>query len=86
MASQTRSVFRHTCATDGLYESLLDDTVLHVQAQLAGTLLRCTPTNTMGVTRNVLNLFCLNPFALLGNGCRTMVGAFANATHVFYFF
>ena len=72
-------------AADGLHQRLLDDTVLHIKAQLAGTLLRSAPTNTMGVTRNVFNLLCLNPFALLGNGCRTMVGALADATHVLHF-
>ena len=75
----------HTRATDGLNQCFLDDTVLHVEAQFAGTLLRSAPTDTVGVTRNVLNLLCLNPFALLGNGCRSMIGALADAAHVLHF-
>jgi hypothetical protein len=76
----------HTGATDCLYESLLNDTVLHVEAQFAGTLLRCAPADTVGITRDLLDFLYCYPFALLGDRSRSMISAFTNATHVFNFF
>jgi hypothetical protein len=75
----------HTGATDGLNQSLLDDTVLDVQGQLAGTLLGSTPTHTVGVCGDVRDLLCHYPFALFGNGSGTVLGALSYGTHVLHF-
>ena len=75
----------HAGAADGLHQSLLDDTVLDVQRQLAGALLGCTPAHTMGVAADVLDLLGLNPLALFGNGSGAMVCALGDGAHILYF-
>ena len=62
----------HARAANGLNESFLNDTFFNVKAELAGALLGSTPAHTMGETGNILDFFSLYPFALFGNGSRTM--------------
>ena len=76
----------HAGASEGLYESLLDDTVLDVEGELAAALLRSAPADTVGKTGDVLDFFCMHPFALLGDGSIGVVGAFSNAAHLLHFF
>ena len=76
----------HTGTSNGLNQSLLDDTFLNVQGQFTCTLLRCTPAHTVSQTGNILNFFCLHPFCLFGNGSTTMMYALCNGTHFFNFF
>ncbi len=75
----------HAGAADGLHQSLLDDAVLHVQGQLAGTLLGSTPANTVGQAGDVLDFLGLDPFALFGDGSGTMVRALGNGAHILHF-
>ena len=75
----------HTRAADGLYESLFDNTFLDIQGQLACTLLRSAPADTVCQTADVLDFLSLYPLALFGNRSRTMVGAFGHTTHVLNF-
>ncbi len=72
-------------AADGLNEGLLDDAVLDVQGQLAGTLLRCAPAHTVRVAADVLNFIGLDPLALFGDGCGTVVCTLGNGAHVLHF-
>ena len=46
----------HIKAEQGLNESFLDDTFLNVEGKLAGTLLRCTPADTVSKARDISNL------------------------------
>ena len=71
----------HAGAADGLNEGLLDDAVLDVQAQLAGTLLGSTPAHTMGVAADILNFIRLDPLALFGDGRGTVLGSFCDRAH-----
>ena len=75
----------HARAADGLNEGLLDDAVLDVQRELAGALLRCAPTHTVRKTGDVGNLLSLDPLALLGDGCGTVVCTLGNGAHVLHF-
>jgi len=76
---------RHARAADGLDEALLDNALLDVEAELAGALLRRTPADTMGVAGDVRDLFRLNPLALFGNGCRSVVCALGDGAHLLHF-
>ena len=76
----------HSRASEGLYESLLDDAVLNVERELAATLLRCAPADAVGKSGNVLDFFCMHPFSLLRNGGIGVVGAFGDAAHLLHFF
>ena len=84
LGSHCRGV-SHTGAAQGLYQSFFDDAFLDIQGQLAGTLLRCAPAHTVGETADVLNLLCLDPLALFGNGSRTVVSTLTNGAHMLYF-
>ena len=64
---------------------LLDNAVLDVEAELAGTLLRGAPTNTVGVAGDVGDLLGLNPLALLGDGRRSVVCTLGNRAHALHF-
>ena len=72
----------HAGAADGLNEGLLDDAVLDVQAQLAGTLLGSAPAHTMGVAADVLNFISLYPFAFFGDGGGTVLRTFCDRAHI----
>ena len=65
--------------------AFFNNAVFDIEGKLAGALLRSAPAYTVRKAADVLNLFCLNPFALFGYGSRTVVGPFMNAYHVFYF-
>ena len=75
----------HAGAADGLHQSFLNDALLDVQGQLAGTLLGSTPADTMGKAADVLDLLGLNPLALFGNGSGAMVGTLSHGAHILYF-
>ena len=75
----------HARAADGLNEGLLDDAVLDVQRQLAGALLGSAPADAVRKTGDVLDLLGLNPLALLGDGCGTVVCTLGNGAHVLHF-
>jgi len=75
----------HTGATDGLHESLLNDAVLYIKRQFAGTLLGSAPTHTVGQAGNFLGLRDCGPCTLLRDGSRAVIAALLDATHVFYF-
>ena len=75
----------HSRASNRFNETFFNDTFLYIKGKFARTLLRSTPSNTMGKTGDVLDFFCLNPLPFFRNGSRTMVGAFGHATHVLNF-
>ena len=75
----------HARATDGLDHSLLNDTVLNVEGQFAGSLLGRAPSHTVSKTRYVLDLLCYNPLAFLRDGSRFVVGALFYAAHLLHF-
>ena len=75
----------HAGAADGLHQSFLNDALLDVQGQLAGTLLGSAPADTMGKAADVLDLLGLNPLALFGNGSGAVVGALSHGAHILYF-
>ena len=75
----------HTGAADGFYESFLDDAVLNVQGQFAGTLLRSAPANAVRQAADVLYVLGFYPFAFFRNGSSTMVYFLGYACHVFHF-
>ena len=75
----------HSGTSEGLHQSFLDDAVLDVQGQLAGTLLRCAPAHTMCVTGNVLNLFCLHPLCFLRDRSGTVMHSLCDRAHVLDF-
>jgi len=71
----------HARTTDGLDQRLLDDAVLDVESELAGSLLRRTPTDAVREAVDIGNLLCLNPFALFGDGGRTMISPLRDRAH-----
>ena len=75
----------HAGAADRFDQSFLNDAVLHIQGQLAGTLLRCAPAYAMGEAGNVADFLRLYPLALFGDGSRAVVCALGNGTHVLNF-
>ena len=75
----------HARAADGLNESFLDDAVLDVERELTCALLGSTPAHTVGETGDVLYLISLDPFALFGDGSRTVVRTLFDNTHILYF-
>ena len=75
----------HTGAAYSLYESLFDNAVFDIERELAGALLRCAPAHTVSIAGNIGDLLSLNPFALFGKGCGTMVGTFGYTAHGIYF-
>ena len=76
---------RHARAADRLDERLLDDAVLDVERQLAGTLLGRAPAHTVRQTRYVLDLLGYNPLALFGDRCGFVICTLLNATHLLHF-
>ena len=58
------------------------DVMLSLQAIPAES----APADSVCITGNVLNFFCLDPFSLFRNRSRTMIRAFRDTNHVFYFF
>ena len=75
----------HAGAADGFDEGFLDDALLHIEGQLASTLLRSAPTHTVGKAGDVLNLGGLRPGTLLGDGGGAVIAALLDATHLFDF-
>ena len=75
----------HAGTADGLYQRFFNDAVLHVQGQLAGTLLGRAPANTVGQTADVLDLLGLNPFALLRDGGGAVIRALGHRAHMLHF-
>ena len=53
-----------------------------IQGELAGSLLWCTPANTVCKARYVFNFFCLYPFSFFRNRSRSMIWAFFNTNHL----
>ena len=84
LGSHSRGV-GHTGAAQGLDQSLLDDAFLHVQGQLAGTLLGSAPAHTVGETADVLDFLGLNPLTLFRDRRRAVIGALGNAYHFLNF-
>ena len=72
----------HAGAADGFNQSFLNDAVLDVQAQLAGTLLGCAPAHTVGIAADVLNFIGLDPFALFRDGSGTMLRTLRDRAHI----
>ena len=68
-----------------LDEGLLDDALLDVERQLAGTLLRGAPAHTVREAGDVGDLLGLDPLALLGDGCGAVVRALGDGAHVLHF-
>ena len=58
---------RHAGAADCLNKSFLNNTVLHVQRQLAGALLRSAPAHAMCIAGDVLDLPGFHPLCLFRN-------------------
>ena len=58
----------HSGAANRLNQGLLNITLLDVEAELTGALLRCTPAHTVGESRYVFDLLGLHPLSLLGMG------------------
>ena len=75
----------HAGAADGLHQSFLNHTLLDIQGQLAGTLLRSTPADAVGETTDILNFLDLNPLALFGNWSGAVVGTLGHGAHMLYF-
>ena len=75
----------HTGAAHSLHQGLLYDTVLHIQAQLAGALLGCAPADTVRETGDVADLVALDPLAFFRNGSRTVMRTLFNGTHLLNF-
>ena len=75
----------HARAADGLDEGLLDDALLDVQRELAGTLLGGAPAHTVREAGDVLDLLGLDPLALLGDGRGTVVCTLGDGAHVLHF-
>ena len=71
----------HTGATNRLNQRFLNNAILYIQGQLACALLWSAPTNTMGQTRDITDLFGLYPAALFGDRCRAMMDALGDRTH-----
>ena len=71
----------HARTADGLDKGLLDDALLDVEAQLAGTLLRGAPAHTVGVAGDVLKLLGLYPCTLFGDRRRTVVCTLGHGAH-----
>ena len=59
--------------------------VLHIQGQLAGSLLRGAPAHPVRQAGNILDFVCLHPPAFLGDRSRAVVWPFCNSTHSFHF-
>ena len=72
----------HTGAADGFDQSFLYNPILDIKRQLTGTLLRGTPANAVGQTRNIFNLIGFDPFALLRDRRWSMVGTLDNRVPV----
>ena len=72
-------------AADCLNESFFDDAVLNVESKLTCSLLWCTPTDSMGQTGNVLDLFCIDPLSFLWNWSAAVLSTALDCTHVFNF-
>ena len=75
----------HSGAADGLNQSFLNDAVLDVQRQLAGTLLRSAPADAVCVAGDVLDISGLHPFRLFRDRSCAMVYALVYDAHVLYF-
>jgi hypothetical protein len=75
----------HTGAADGFNKGFLNNALLHIEGQLASTLLRSAPTHTVGKAGDVLNLGGLRPGTLLGDGGGAVIAALLDATHLFDF-
>ena len=75
----------HTAAAYGLNKSFLDDTVLNVKGELASSLLRCAPADTMGETAYIGDLLGIYLFAFFGYGRGLMICALAYTAHIFNF-
>jgi hypothetical protein len=75
----------HAGASDGLYQSLLDNAFLNVEGKLAGTLLRCTPAYAMRKTGNVFHSLCLYPLCFFRDGSTAVMYALCHGTHFFNF-
>ena len=63
----------HSGASDCLYESLLDDTVLNVEGQLAAALLRSAPADTVCITGNIADLLSAYPLCFFRNRCSAVI-------------
>ena len=71
----------HTAATDRFDKGFFDNAVFDVKGKFARALLGSAPAYAVSETADVLNFFCLNPFAFLGNGGGTVVGTFFDTAH-----
>ena len=76
----------HTGTSDSLNESLLNDSLFHIQSQLTCTLLGSTPAYTVCQTGNIFYFFCLNPFCFFRDWSTAMMHTLCYSTHFFNFF
>jgi hypothetical protein len=76
-----RSRVGHPGAAERFDQRFFDDSFFDVEGQLASALLRRTPTDTVCKARDVADLFRLDPFTFLGNGCRAIFWATIDADH-----
>ena len=75
----------HAGAADGLHQGFLNDTVLHVQSQLAGALLGSAPADAVGKTGDVGHLHGLHPLAFFRDGGGAVISPFGDGTHITHF-
>ena len=75
----------HAGAAEGLDEALLDDALLDVKGELAGTLLRGAPAHAVREAGDVLDLLGLDPLALLGDGRGAVICALGDGAHILDF-
>ena len=76
---------RHARAADRLNEGFLDDAVFDVERQLAGTLLRSSPANSVRQAADVLDVLGFYPFAFFRNRGSTVMYFLCYACHIFHF-
>ena len=75
----------HAGAADRLDESFLNDALLDIEGELAGTLLRCAPANTVRISGNIFHFPGLDPLRFFRNGSRAVMYALMNDAHILYF-
>ena len=75
----------HAGAADRLHQRFLDDAVLDVQRELAGSLLGSAPAHAVGQTGNVGHFLDLRPSAFLRNRRRAVIRPLGDHAHLFNF-
>ena len=69
---------------EALNTDLVCDAINTAMRELAASLLRCTPADTVCIAGNVLNFFGLNPLSLFRNRGSAMMYPLCYGTHILY--